>query len=176
MAVSEHGKIAIAREIAFGIDKAQVARARGLTPNGLAELVKRPDMQEMIKNEQDLLSTKMSMALVQLGNQIDRSVQNVVAIANDLEHKDSYKANMDIISMFKSPKQETENKIELNINTEVINTIVHELDKVMLVHAKFDPTTRLMTGETARVSAFGSDQLQMKIDALNERNGPDENG
>lgn len=175
MAVSEHGKAAIAREIAFGIDKAQVARSRGLTPDGLAEMIKKPEMQAMIQAERDLLATKMSMAMVHLGNQIEASVKNVIAIANDLEHKDAYKANMDIIGMFKSPKTESEQKIEVNINTEVINNIVHQFDKIMSVHAKFDPSTRLMSGDEAKVSAFGREPSQALIDALTERNGPDEN-
>ena len=174
MAVSEHGKQAIAQEVAFGIDKAQIAKARGLTANGLAMMVAKPEMQAMIEDERKMLATRMSMAMVHLSNQVEKSVQNIVSIANNLEHKDAYRANMDIIGMFKAPKQETEQRIEVNIKTEVINTIVGELDKMMTVHSKFDPERRLMTGAQARVHAFGDNPEQHLIDSLIDRNVVDE--
>lgn len=174
MAITEAGKRAIAREIAFGIDRVQIAKVRGLTIAGLSEMSRRPEMAAMIEEEREMLSARMNMALVHLNDQVEQSVKNIIAIANNLEHKDSYKANTDILGMFKPPKQESEQKIEINVNADVINTIVGELDKMKDVHAKFNPIGRLMTGDQARVKAFGADPEKRIIDSVLERNSPDE--
>lgn len=153
---SELAKHQIAQEIAFGLPKVQIARAHGMTPGGLANLLRTQEMSDLVLKARDELLQKRDRALLKLAMNLDATAENIVAMANDLNHKDSFKANQQILETFRPPEQKGDQSITINLEAEVINALGDPLQKLLARHHDFDPTDRLLTGDEARPKAYGA--------------------
>lgn len=132
---SEQAKALIAKQIAHGFRKTHVAKLHGYySPANLDKLLKTEDMQRRIAREQEQIGMRFDNAMTVLAEQVGKSADNVAAIANDLEHKDSYKANTYILDAFIGNNKDDSDKTQIRVNVsdsvfEVIATNMADLAK-----------------------------------------------
>jgi hypothetical protein len=83
----------IATAVAVGMETKKICQFYDYTAGGLHQLVTRPHMQRRIREKQAELGNAAVEAARTLTSNLLQSATNIVTIANNTAHKDSYKAN-----------------------------------------------------------------------------------
>ena len=90
-------------------------------------MLRSEEMKALVSEEESHAQATVDKAILHLFGNLQQSAQNMVAIANDLEHKDSYKSNKDIMGFFRPEEVAPAQKLEINVYGDVLNEIGTEL-------------------------------------------------
>lgn len=105
--LTDYQRRAIAREIVFGLAPKQIAGIHGLTPQGLSKMLQRDEMKGLIEEEQAYFRARAEGAYIHMYTHLEKSAKNITNIADDLGHKDSFKANQFILESAAPTKKES---------------------------------------------------------------------
>lgn len=127
---TEQLKKLVAQEIALGLKRTDIARLHGYTPNGLYKLIQTPEMKDLIKDQESLLAARQLRSRIYFADYVDNASKNIIAIAGDTDHKDSYKANQFIAEQFTEQKKEIDTRVEVNITGDIMHSVKQSFEKM----------------------------------------------
>ncbi len=126
---SHLNKRLIAKELAFGWKKTQIAKVHGLAYDNLLGWIKRDEeLKIMIEEERDKLLTRFDAAGMAMADSVKLAADNIIAIANDPDHKDAYRANVYLLEQFVG--REKGPAIEVNVNENVLNVLATGMEEL----------------------------------------------